>query len=620
MAITQEEFGTLVARLEGQARRDPGAYRLRVIALALGGYGYFAIVLSFLLALLVLAVALPLYLKAFAALKFTIPLGAFIWLALKALWVRLPPPEGYELRRDDAPALFALIDDLRRKLRSSRFHRVLITGEFNAGVTQVPRLGVLGLHRNYLTIGLPLMKAMTTDQFRAVLAHEFGHLAGGHGRMSNWIYRLRMTWARLLHELEQRSSMGSFLFKPFFDWYAPYFNAYSFPLARANEYEADAAAARLVSPRVAAEALTAVEVVAIYLGERYWPGIHNKADDVPQPSFAPYSEMGQGLATGIAQDSARAWLDQALAKPTGVEDTHPCLADRLKAIGEPPRLAPPSPGQGADALLGPALPGVAEGLDKRWRQAIQPSWEERHKEVARSRAQLAELEARAAQGELSLDDTYQRARLTEEFGAGPEAALEQFRALQARAPEDPVACIALGRRLLLRDDESGFALVEHAMNKDDELILAGCTSLRDYCWRKGRADEANTWHARLVQHSQALEGARAERSRITLKDGLEPHGLGQEALEALCRQLTAVPGLKTAYLVRKRVAFFPDKPCYVLGHVVSGFWGRKKRRARVQQQIVGTVQFPAEALILSVEGDNRAYARRMRRVQGSRIV
>src|SRR5581483_3323176 len=155
MAITQEEFGTLVARLEGQARRDPGAYRLRVIALALGGYGYFAIVLSFLLALLVLAVALPLYLKAFAALKFTIPLGAFIWLALKALWVRLPPPEGYELRRDDAPALFALIDDLRRKLRSSRFHRVLITGEFNAGVTQVPRLGVLGLHRNYLTIGLP---------------------------------------------------------------------------------------------------------------------------------------------------------------------------------------------------------------------------------------------------------------------------------------------------------------------------------------------------------------------------------------------------------------------------------------------------------------------------------
>ena len=56
-------------------------------------------------------------------------------------------------------------------------------------------------------------------------------------------------------ELETTESKGSFLFKPFLDWFVPYFGAFSFPLARANEYEADAISVRLTSSRATAEAL-----------------------------------------------------------------------------------------------------------------------------------------------------------------------------------------------------------------------------------------------------------------------------------------------------------------------------------------------------------------------------
>lgn len=623
MAITHEQFNALVARLEGEARRSPAAYRLRVIALAFAGYAYLALILAFLFVLLLIALGSAIYLKALA-LKIVLPLGAFIWVALKALWVRLSPPEGYPLKREDAPALFTLVDELRSKLRSPRFHRILVTDEFNAGVTQVPLFGVLGWHRNYLTIGLPLMKSMTPDQFKAVLAHEFGHLAGGHGRISNWIYRLRMSWARLLDALEQRKSWGSFLFQPFFNRYAPYFSAYSFPLARANEYEADAASARLVSPRTAAEALTAVNVIGSYLRERYWPTIHRKADELPRPSFAPYSDMGKGLVTEIEEKSAREWLDHAMARPTDADDTHPALADRLEAIGEAPHLALPAPGRGADGLLGSALSRIAEEFDHRWRENIQPSWEERYREVQDSRSQLAELDAHAAaQGELTLEETYRRAKLTEEFGAGPDAALEQFRALHARWPDEAVTCIALGRRLLLRDDESGFPLVERAVNEDDELILAGCEVLRDYCWRKERTEEAHAWHARLVERARTLEGAREERNQVTLKDKFERHGLPDSAIEELRKLLAAIPDLKKAYFVRKRVAHLPERPCYVLGHIVrGGFWPsqRKKLVARVQKHIVETVGFPGETLVLSLEGANYRVGRKLRFMRGSRIV
>ena len=56
---------------------------------------------------------------------------------------------------------------------------------------------MFGWYRNYLLIGLPLAKALTVEQFKAVLAHEFGHLAKGHGAMSNWIAMRPDTGARI---------------------------------------------------------------------------------------------------------------------------------------------------------------------------------------------------------------------------------------------------------------------------------------------------------------------------------------------------------------------------------------------------------------------------------------
>src|SRR5262249_10392674 len=186
--------------------------------------------------------------------------------------------EGRRWTRQDAPQLFDLIDRLQRSLRATRFHDVLITEDFNAAVAQTPRLGLLGWYRNALLIGLPLMKALTRQQLASVLAPAFGHLAGGHGRRGNWVYRLRSGWARLAQALQERRSTASFAFRPFFRWYAPYFSAVSFPLARANEYEADAASARLPSPAAAAAALTSVNVVGRFLQSRFCPGLHRHVD------------------------------------------------------------------------------------------------------------------------------------------------------------------------------------------------------------------------------------------------------------------------------------------------------------------------------------------------------
>lgn len=206
-------------------------------------------------------------------------------------------------------------------------------------LSQVPRLGIFGWQQNYLIIGLPLMRSLTTEQFRAVLAHEFGHLSGNHGRFAGWIYRLRQTWVQLLVSLAHSGHRGVYVFLWFFQWYAPYFAAYSFALARLDEYQADKASADVVGRKVAAEALLS--------------------------TFATAALPANSSLQSLPPEQTKTFLQWALSRESRYDDTHPSLAERLAALGyRPTRTAfgeiiyeslpipPPVQQSAADQLLG----------------------------------------------------------------------------------------------------------------------------------------------------------------------------------------------------------------------------------------------------------------------------
>ena len=268
-------------------------------------------------------------------------LWAFLCLVLRSSWVKIEPSAGVEIKASQAPELFAVINGLGSELDARRFDHVLITHELNAEVFESPRLGIFGWYRSFLSIGLPLLKSLTCEQFKAVVAHELGHHARLHGRVIHSIYRQRLRWTRLMTELETSESKGSFLFSPFLAWFVPYFSAFSFPLARANEYEADAISVRLTSARTLAEALTSLEVVGGYLTDSYWPVIDAEFGEKPQPSREPYSEMSDVFATRLNKVTGQIWLEPAMNGQATSEDTHPALRDRLAAIGEEPSFESP---------------------------------------------------------------------------------------------------------------------------------------------------------------------------------------------------------------------------------------------------------------------------------------
>jgi Zn-dependent protease with chaperone function len=620
--MTDEEFAALVKRLEPEALARPSGYRRKVLALAVLGNVYIVAMLLIIVAVLIALVA-SLYLLKAVAVKLILVVGFFLWVVLKALWVKTEPPSGIRIRPQQAPELFELIDALRRDLGAPPFHEVLVTDDFNAAVAQTPRLGIFGWDRNWLLVGLPLMQALSVEQFRAVLAHEFGHLAKGHGRISNWIYRQRLRWSRLLAVLAATKSGGGFLFKPFLTWFAPYFNAYSFPLARANEYEADAASARLTSPRTAAEALTCSGVVGGFLFGQYWPQVHKQASDLPTPSFNPYHGIATRIASDLDESSARAWLNKAMAQQTDLADTHPSLTDRLRAIGETPRLALPGTGESADRLLGDKLGAITERFGRQWQERITPSWEQYFREVQRSRSQLAGLNERLAAGdELTIKEALERAKLTETVGGNAEDALIQLEALHGRAPEDAMVCFTFGARLLDRNDDRGCALIEQAMHLDEEATLEGCRLLRDFHARQGKVDEGASWQARVIEQLRLNEAIAREFSEITLKDKFEKPALSEQTVAEIVDALKKIPRLRKAYLLRKAIPHIAAPPCYVLGYRVTGFLQlhSKQRAQEVSRLIQESVRLPDRTMIINVDGANYRFGRKFFWLRWARIV
>src|SRR5882762_195320 len=145
--MTREQFDALVRQVEAKFDGRPAALRWRVALWAGAGYFGFIAWIGSVLLLAALFLVPAVYLGSSALILWI--LGGLIvvgggWTAVRALRVKITPPKGRRISRNEAPALFAMIEELRSRLRAGPFHQIMLTSEYNASVRQSPRLGVLG--------------------------------------------------------------------------------------------------------------------------------------------------------------------------------------------------------------------------------------------------------------------------------------------------------------------------------------------------------------------------------------------------------------------------------------------------------------------------------------------
>jgi Zn-dependent protease with chaperone function len=563
--MTREAFVARLEQLHPLAVADPGAYRWRVRGWAMLGYGFILLLLLGTVGTMMGVLALLAFGTAVALLlKVGLLLGFFAWKIVRSLWVKFDPPQGRVLTPAEAAPLFIELQQQAKAMAAPPVHRVLLTTEFNASIVQLPRLGVLGWPRNYLTVGLPLLQALSPEQAAAVVAHELGHLRGGHGKFSAWVYRVSQSWGQLMGQLE-RDGTGTWLGK-FANWYVPQFNAWSHPLRRADEFEADAAAGRVTSPQAMGQALCALAVRDSALDKLHWDAVTASIAVQPYPPTDAISRLLPLAKSARLDDATESdLLKTALAADPDVFDTHPVLLERLTALGQEPAVPTTPTTTAAEAWFGTGLSALAADLDRTWALEREGFWKERHQLLSTQQQRLRTLNDRRAAGEtLTPDEAWEHADLTEDHASAAEA-LPLFRALFEDKEHGLGAKFSVGRILTAQDDPAGLALLDEVMAAVPSVRAAGLVLQQAYHQRRGDKAEARRLHAETLRHADRTDTAEAERNIISRTDKFLPHGLGEEELTALRASLATFDGqIKRAWLLRKELTQFVEHPLYVL--------------------------------------------------------
>lgn len=574
-----DQYISLIEKLDKYSAENPKAYEYKVFGLAVLGYGYF-----WLLILALMAVPLTLLVGLFIVpdriFQFFLVIAKFWWAvipaavvyfgllgsALKALTAKVPEPEGLEITKAQAPELFEFIYRTCDEIKSAKPTKVLITAEFNAAVVTLPRFGMFG-RKTFLLLGLPLMRSLSPEQFVAVLAHELGHISEKHGSFAKWSYQIREMWGRLLESQEMNEQYLSTLYEGFVKWYFPVFSAYSFPLIREHEKQADRSASQIVGAKPLAESLILLEVTNRAMNDGFWQDLHreNVANHVPPEKI--FGKMIDAIAA-IDRDKSNLDLNKALTINTTYEDTHPALGDRLKLLGywdgsSQVNLPEASAVSAMDKYLGNEVRVYIDEFEKNWSEHFAYEWEKRYEHFQTAQKRIDEIEQRLDSDDLTVDEMLEKAMLTADK-EGMSSALPILRSALNKFPDSAAVRYNLGGVMLSLDDEDGLDQLTIAANMGHEYRLTSNQLAFDYLHSKGRSAEAAALAGSIDQEYEMLNAAQNERNTITTQDTFSHYEISEELAGKIRDKAKYYEEINSIYIAKKDVKYYPEQPFVVM--------------------------------------------------------
>lgn len=622
--MTRVQFDALVERLEGKFARH--GERLKRASLVWAVMGYIVLTVYVFLCLAITAGCIWLMMERPSAL--TIKLGIFLGLAagalsfsiIRSLWISLSKPEGREVSRQEAPELFEMIDSISRAAGGVVFHRVLLTEELNASVVQVARAGVFGFYRNYLSLGVPLLDSLSPEEFKSVLAHEFSHLSGADGKVGNWIYRIRQTWARVADEIFSQAGWLNAPLRGFFTWFWPHFNARAFLLSRANEYRADAFAAEATSPGDCARALHRIHLESRNLDEGFWAKMQDRLRNESEPPQALYVEMHGYLRKPLPEAKKAKWLGQALTLKTNNSDTHPSLSDRCAALGvngmanELPAVSRTA----ADAYLGERLAAEARAdFSKRWADLALENWKAQREEIEENRRKLRELEEMGVE---SRDDEWKLLILRCQID-GPEPHLGAVSAFAKAHPDHLISAYVTGSHLLAADDAEGLVFLERA-SAMPELALECMEEMAAFHDRNGDHSKLDSLVQKADEHDTMMANTERIRNSVSKNDKFAPHGLSEKRIGNFRAVLSQQREIRKAWLVRRQHEIFGNTPNFLLVLEIKHPWF-KFTLSSANQAVLGSVlqklDMEEPMIVIDSVGNHKAIRKTVARIPDSGI-
>lgn len=297
----------------------------------------------------------------------SIGIMVFIFLVKFIFSVKKYNEEGsLPVTEKDQPGLFEFIKKLTADTQTAFPKKIILTPEVNASVFYNDSFwSMIFPVRKNLNIGLGLVNSLTLSEFKAVMAHEFGHFSQRSMKLGSFVYNVNKAVYNMLYE---NKDYGNFLEKwgslhwaiGIFVWVTVqivkgiqyllqamygFINKNYMSLSREMEFHADAVAASVSGSQNCISALRKIEIADVCYGtvlgkanellkDKAVLGNIYKNHDTVMLTYADYNNLPIENCTPVADDS---FFRKFILHKVNIKDqwaSHPPREEREKHLQE----------------------------------------------------------------------------------------------------------------------------------------------------------------------------------------------------------------------------------------------------------------------------------------------
>lgn len=314
-----------------------------------------------------------------------------------------PRPQGRPLRPEEAPRLFAHLDELAEGWKGPRTRDlVLDPGYWSLDLVGAPTLGLLGWTRFRWLMGVNPLLALSPREFEVLASWELVWWSDQQGWLGLQVKRVAAYWHRIGPQLEaQREAVRPWrlwLLAPYGRWIRKRLEPYLVE----ELFSADIAVARHFGSGSLARALSRLAILKPLLERRVFHAWGTRIEAGASLPDRLYPELSRVLARW--PEGADALLELAL--DGHIPEAPPLLRLRLEQLSEAPTLPLPN----LRAPLGEELAeaGLLDEFEGHWREGLRDLAERRRSEARAEAARFQELQGRTA---LEAPEALERLRL-----------------------------------------------------------------------------------------------------------------------------------------------------------------------------------------------------------------
>ena len=263
---------------------------------------------------------------------------------------------GKEIKREDYPDLFAVIDEVVEKVDCLQPKHVYLSDECNAYVNYPSMWGYIFHGRQNLTIGIPLLFGMNKTELKSILSHEFGHFTQRSVKVNRIANLSEFICGAIAQSQEEIEKADDDTYEAKARWFARLATKIMVKqyhkvaplngvLSRAQEYDADRFSYEVVGSEGSLSALCKIQDLSVRWDRLFMGWLWDRIEERRQPErvwnlFTRFSaELDPvcvcALKPAIHFKPSLAEFDSRIS---GVEntDTHPSTNQRCIAIASYP--------------------------------------------------------------------------------------------------------------------------------------------------------------------------------------------------------------------------------------------------------------------------------------------